>query len=51
MYGPLNTSRMIASLEHSAPATTSLWPLRYFVAECATMSMPSAIGDWFSGLA
>ena len=28
----------------SAPATTSEWPFRYLVAECMTMSAPSAIG-------
>ena len=28
----------------TAPPTTSLWPLRYFVVECTTMSAPSASG-------
>ena len=35
----------------SAPAVTSLWPLRYFVALCMTRSTPSAIGCWLTGLA
>ena len=34
------SSRAVAS----APAITSEWPLRYFVAECITMSAPSASG-------
>ncbi len=28
----------------TAPPTTSLWPLMYFVVECTTMSAPSAMG-------
>ena len=35
----------------SAPAVTSLWPFRYFVALCITRSTPSAIGCWLIGLA
>ncbi len=35
----------------TAPAVTSLWPLRYFVALCMTTSTPSASGCWFTGLA
>ena len=35
----------------SAPAVTSLWPFRYFVALCMTRSTPSAIGCWLTGLA
>jgi hypothetical protein len=35
----------------NAPATTSLWPLRYFVAECMTMSAPSSIGRVRIGVA
>ena len=35
----------------SAPATTSLWPFRYFVAECMTMSAPSSIGRVRIGVA
>ncbi len=35
----------------SAPAVTSLWPFRYFVALCMTRSTPSAIGCWLIGLA
>ena len=42
---------MVRSRDHdslsrafAAPATTSEWPLRYLVAECMTMSAPSASG-------
>ena len=35
----------------SAPAITSEWPLRYLVAECMTMSAPSASGRVNSGVA
>ena len=35
----------------SAPATTSLWPFKYFVAECMTMSAPSSIGCVKTGVA
>ena len=35
----------------SAPATTSLWPFRYLVIECATMSNPSSSGRWKNGVA
>ena len=35
----------------STPAITSEWPLRYFVAECITMSAPSASGLVNSGVA
>ena len=35
----------------SAPATTSLWPFRYLVAECITRSAPSAIGRVSTGVA
>ena len=34
----------------SAPATTSEWPFRYFVAECMTTSAPSAIGFMSTGV-
>ena len=34
-----------------APATTSLWPFRYLVAECITRSAPSAIGRVSTGVA
>ena len=33
----------------TAPPTTSLWPLRYFVVECTTTSAPSAIGCCSAG--
>ena len=33
-----------------APATTSEWPLRYLVAECSTMSAPSASGRVSTGV-
>src|SRR5207253_8477884 len=35
----------------SAPATTSLWPLRYLVRLCATTSKPSSSGRWKNGVA
>ena len=35
----------------SAPAITSEWPLRYFVAECMTRSAPSASGWVSTGVA
>ena len=34
-----------------APAITSEWPFRYFVAECMTRSAPSAIGCVRTGVA
>ncbi len=43
------TRRMRAVV--SAPAITSLWPFRYFVAECMTMSAPSASGRVSTGVA
>ena len=33
------------------PPTTSLWPPRYFVAECTTTSAPSVSGCWRYGVA
>src|SRR3989442_8155525 len=38
-------------LAMSAPATTALWPERYFEAECTTTSIPSAMGRWKMGVA
>ena len=35
----------------TTPATTSLWPPRYFEAECTTRSTPCASGCWKIGLA
>ena len=35
----------------TAPAITSLCPPMYFDAECTTMSTPSVIGFWNSGVA
>src|ERR687892_19908 len=35
----------------SAPATTSLWPFRYLVAECITRSAPRSSGRVSSGVA
>ena len=35
----------------SAPAITSEWPLRYFEAECITMSAPSRSGCVNTGVA
>ena len=43
-----NSSRRAVA---SAPAMTSEWPLRYFVAECMTISAPSASGRVSSGVA
>ena len=40
-----------ARAKHSAPAITSEWPLRYFVAECITTSAPSASGRVKIGVA
>ena len=34
----------------SAPASTSLWPFRYLVAECMTRSAPSSSGRVSSGV-
>ena len=31
------------------PPTPSLWPFRYFVVECSTMSAPSSSGRWKNG--
>ena len=42
-----SSSRAVAS----APATTSVWPPRYFVAECMTRSAPSARGCVCTGVA
>ncbi len=42
---------MISARPASAPATMSLWPLRYFVAECITRSTPRSSGRWLIGLA
>ncbi len=44
-----NTSSFRAKA--SAPARTSEWPLRYLVAECMTMSAPSASGRVRTGVA
>ena len=41
------SSRAVAS----TPAITSEWPLRYFVAECITMSAPSDSGRVNTGVA
>ncbi len=56
-----DAAEQLARLEHllhqtppspaSAPAVTSLWPLRYLVALCITTSTPSASGCWLTGLA
>ncbi|KFM24474.1 hypothetical protein F751_3192 [Auxenochlorella protothecoides] len=35
----------------SAPASTSLCPARYLVAECSTRSAPSASARWLMGVA
>ena len=35
----------------TTPATTSLWPPRYFEAECRTRSTPMVIGRWKTGVA
>ena len=40
-----------SSAETSAPPTTSLCPFRYLVAECMTMSAPSASGRVSTGVA
>ena len=41
----------VSSRVVSAPATTSEWPLRYFVAECMTRSAPSVSGRVSTGVA
>ena len=41
----------LSSRATRAPATTSEWPLRYLVAECITMSAPSARGRVSTGVA
>ena len=46
MYGPGTPSRISALLPHRAPATTSLWLLRYFVAEWQRGRCP---GRWAAG--
>ncbi len=43
-----NGSRRAVS---TAPASTSLWPLRYLVAECTTRSAPSSSGRVSTGVA
>ena len=35
----------------TAPASRSLWPARYLVAECSTRSAPSASARWLHGVA
>src|SRR5438445_663081 len=35
----------------SIPPTMSLWPFRYLVVECSTMSAPSSSGRWKQGVA
>ena len=41
---PMRSHNALRAAVASAPATTSEWPLRYLVAECMTMSAPSASG-------
>ena len=47
----LNHSMSSSRTAMTMPPTLSLWPLRYFVVLCVTMSAPNAIGRWMYGLA
>ena len=44
----MNPSRSARAplLVTSIPPTMSLWPFRYLVVECSTMSAPSSSGRW-----